>query len=232
MKLLLTNDDGVAAEGLTALRNAAEGLGSLCMVAPAGPFSGCSHRVTTDEPFRVIRRGDDDYVIEGTPADCIRVGLRLTGGEQVCVLSGINHGGNLGVDVHYSGTVAAVREGVMHGIPGIALSHYRSRGVAAFDWPRATRWAAPLLRDLLARPWKPWTFWNINFPCLPPGSPDPEVVFCELDKNPLPVDFHADGADDEHFWRYSGVYQNRRREPGHDVDVCFNGRIAVTLMSL
>jgi 5'-nucleotidase len=231
MKLLITNDDGVDAEGLTALKNAAEGLGTICMIAPAGPFSGCSHRVTTDEPFRVLQRGMNDYVIEGTPADCARVGLRLTAGEPACVLSGINHGGNLGVDVHYSGTVAAVREAVMHGVPGIALSQYRRRE-ADYDWPRATRWAAPILRDLLNRPWKPWTFWNINLPCLPAEAPDPEVFYCGLDTSPLPVSFITEGANHEHLWRYNGVYQDRKRQPGHDVDICFNGGISVTLMSL
>ena len=231
MKLLITNDDGVAAAGLTALQNAAEGLGTLCTVAPAGPFSGCSHRVTTDDPFRVLQRAENQFVVEGTPADCARVGLRLAEGEQAWILSGINHGGNLGVDVHYSGTVAAVREAAMHGVPGIAVSQYRRRGVE-YDWARAARWAAPVLRDLLSRPWKLGTFWNVNLPCLPAGAPDPEVVYCPLDLSPLPVSFHRVGEKWEYAWHYNGVYQDRKRQPGHDVDVCFGGCIAVTLLSL
>lgn len=231
MKLILTNDDGVAAPGLAALQSAAEGLGTVCTVAPAGAFSGCSHRVTTDDPFRVLQRDENLFVVEGTPADCVRVGLQLAGSEQTWILSGINHGGNLGVDVMYSGTVAAVREGIIHGIPGIAVSLYRRREVE-FDWQRAARWTAPILKDLLARPWEPGTFWNVNLPSLDANAPDPEVVECPLDLSPLPVSFHRVGEKWEYEWRYNGVYQNRLRQSGHDVDVCFNGQIAVTLLRL
>lgn len=231
LKLILTNDDGVAAPGLTALQNAAAGLGTICTVAPAGPFSGCSHRVTTDDPFRVLQKDDDLFVVEGTPADCVRVGLQLAASSDTWVLSGINHGGNLGMDVNYSGTVAAVREAITHGVPGIALSQYRRRDVD-YDWKRAARWVAPVLRDLLTRPWQPGTFWNVNLPCLPANAPDPEVVHCPLDVSPLPVSFLIEGEKWEYVYRYNGVYQDRKRQPGHDVDVCFNGRIAVTLLSL
>ncbi|HEX5272835.1 MAG TPA: 5'/3'-nucleotidase SurE [Gemmataceae bacterium] len=226
MKLLLTNDDGIDAPGLAALLAAARPLGEPVVVAPAAAHSGCSHRVTTDGPIRVGRR-PAGYAVEGTPADCVRVALHEVAPDAAWVLSGINAGGNLGADVWHSGTVAAVREAVLHGVPGVALSQYRKRD-REFDWARAARWAEAVLRDLTARPWHPGLFWNVNLPHLEPDDPDPEVVFCRLDPAPLPLDFRRDGD----LWTYAGDYHGRRREPGADVDVCFRGRIAVTRMEL
>src|SRR5438094_9993167 len=151
MKLLLTNDDGIDAPGLEALLNSARSLGDPVVVAPAEPQSGVSHAVTWHEGVRIEPRGDKRFAIHGTPADCTRLGLMTLVPDAKWVLSGINHGGNLGADVYYSGTVAAVREAVLHGWPGIALSHYRKKGFD-YDWPRASRWAGRVLADLLARP--------------------------------------------------------------------------------
>jgi 5'-nucleotidase len=123
--------------------------------------------------------------------------------------------------------VAAAREAALLGRPAIALSYYRKRG-QAFDWARAAAWSAPVLRDLLARPWQPGTLWNVNLPHLAADAADPEVVFCPLDPNPLPVLFHRDG---DHFL-YSADYHSRPRRPGSDVDVCFSDRISVTLLAL
>jgi 5'-nucleotidase len=227
MELLLTNDDGIDAPGIEALERAARQLGEVVVVAPAAVCSGCGHRVTTDAPFRVERRGEGRYAVEGTPADCVRVALHELAPQARWVLAGINAGGNLGADVWHSGTVAAAREAVLHGWPGVALSCYRKKG-QPFDWARAAAWAAAVLRDLLARPAEPGVFWNVNLPHLPPGSADPEVVFCPLDPHPLPLSFRREG---EHF-AYDGNYHGRRRRSGSDVDVCFSGRIAVTRLSL
>jgi len=227
MHFLLTNDDGIDAPGLQALIEAAVPLGEITVAAPVSALSGCSHRVTTDQPFRVLPRASRRFAVEGTPADCVRVGLHRLAPSASWVLSGINQGGNLGADVWHSGTVAAVREAVLHGRPGIAVSQYRRKG-AEFDWQRAAGWLTPLLADLLARPWKRGTFWNINLPHLAPNAADPEVVFCPLDPSPLPLSFHADGE----WLQYNGVYHDRGREMGTDVDVCFGGRIAVTEMRL
>jgi len=226
MHLLLTNDDGIDAEGLAALRAAAGPLGTPLVVAPAQCHSGGGHQVTTHGPIRVSRYGDADFVIEGTPADCVRVALDRLVRETEWVLSGINHGGNLGADLYMSGTAAAVREGVLHGKPGIAVSHYHRKGVDPLDWPRATRWLTPILRDLTERPWTPGTFWNVNLPHRPAGSADPEVVFCPIDPSPLPVRYETEGD----LLTYTGNYHQRPRQPGSDIDHCFSGRIAVSLV--
>jgi 5'-nucleotidase len=228
MKLLLTNDDGVDAEGLAALLGAARSLGEPVVVAPAGPQSGVSHAVTTGTAVRVEEHCPGRFAVSGTPADCVRVGLHRLCPDAAWVLSGINHGGNLGADVYYSGTVAAVREAVLHGWPGVALSHYRKRGME-FDWTRAVGWAARVLADLLAQPVVPGAFYNVNLPHLCPDDPDPEVVFCPLDPHPLPLSYRHEGDGGMH---YDGDYHARDRTIGADVDVCFGGRIAVTLIKL
>jgi 5'-nucleotidase len=227
MKLLLTNDDGIAAAGLEALGKAAAALGEIVRVAPHIHLSGCSHRVTTDQPLRATQQAPGRWAIEGTPADCVRIGLANLLPDADWVLSGINHGGNLGADVHVSGTVAAVREGVLHGKPGIALSQYRKRNVD-IDWDRAVRWVAPLLAELMGRTWVEGTFWNINLPHLEPGEPEPDVVFCPLETGPLPLSFREEAGH----YHYNGNYHERSRRAGSDVDVCFSGNIAVTRIAI
>src|SRR5262245_45647765 len=160
MKLLLTNDDGIEAPGIEALREAARSVGEVVVVAPADHLSGCSHRVTTNQPIRVLADGSGRWAVHGTPADCVRLALHQLADEASWVLSGINAGGNLGADVYHSGTVAAVREAVLHGRPGIAVSQYQKRGLPV-DWLRAARWVTPLLRQLVIQSWTPGTFWSI-----------------------------------------------------------------------
>lgn len=224
---LLTNDDGLDAPGLEALRRAAEGLGRCRIIAPSGPFSGCGHRVTTHEPIAVTRFGADRMAVDGTPADCVRLALHHLAPDPDWLLAGINAGGNLGTDVHHSGTVAAIREGVIHGRPGIAVSHYLARG-RAVDWNQATRWTRRALLVLLARPWEPGTFWNVNLPHPEPGAPEPDLIFCPVDPSPLPLVYRVEG-DVAH---YAGNYHQRLRLPSSDVDVCFSGGIALTLLHL
>ncbi|HEX8201630.1 MAG TPA: 5'/3'-nucleotidase SurE [Isosphaeraceae bacterium] len=225
--LILTNDDGVDAPGLAALYEAAAGLGHRRVVAPAGPWSGRGHAVTTHGPIRVTPRDGDRRAVDGTPADCVRLALHHLEPTAAWVLAGINAGGNLGADIHHSGTVAAAREAVLHGRPAIALSHYIARG-RPLDWSVAARRAARVLRLLLEESWQPGTFWNVNLPHAEPGGPEPEVVLCPVDPSPLPLSFRVEG-DVAH---YDGDYQRRARVPAADVDVCFGGRIAVSRVPL
>ena len=225
--IVLTNDDGVDAPGLAGLREAVRSLAEARVFAPVGPQSGCGHVVTNHRPILLVERSGGEVAVDGTPADCVRVAIHRSGGRVAWVLSGINAGGNLGSDLHHSGTVAAVREAAIHGIPGIALSHYIARG-RAIDWARAARWVVPVLVDLMARPPGPGMFWNVNLPHPGPDAPDPEVVFCPVDPSPLPLGFREvpEGL------LYAGDYQARPRVEGADVATCFGGRIAVSLVQV
>jgi 5'-nucleotidase len=225
--LVLTNDDGVDAPGLDALRQAVQGLGRSRVIAPSGPVSGCGHRVTTHEPIRVRPRAEECFAVSGTPVDCVRLAIHHLASDLGWILAGINAGGNLGTDVYHSGTVAAVREAAIRGRPAIAVSHYIARG-RAIDWVRATGWTHRVLRVLLARRWERGTFWNVNLPHPSHGSPDPQIVFCPLDPSPLPLDYRLEGE----VAAYSGDYQGRDRLPFGDVAICFGGDISVTLLRL
>lgn len=227
MKFLLTNDDGIDAPGIAALIAAAAPLGETVVVAPTAALSGCSHRVTTHGPIRVEARGAGRFAVDGTPADCVRLGLSRLAPRTGWVLSGINAGGNLGADVHHSGTVAAVREGVLHGWPGIAFSQYIRRG-RPLDWEQAAVRAMAVLRELLAQAVAPGTFWNVNLPHLEPGAPAPRIVVCPVDPAPLPLSFREEAGQ----FHYNGNYHERPRQPGSDVDVCFRDRIAVSQIRL
>lgn len=227
MNLLLTNDDGIDAPGLAALADAAKTFGQLTLIAPHTHLSGCGHRVTTDSPIRLFRKNNASWAIDGTPADCVRVALAKVVPDFDWVLSGMNHGGNLGADVYHSGTVAAVREAALRGKPGIAISHYRKRG-REIDWDRARRWMEKVLAILIAEPLPAGNFWNVNLPSLGENDPEPAIIHCPLDTGPLPLSFRDEGD----LFHYDGNYHERPRVSGGDVAVCFAGNIAVTKLRL
>ena len=241
MIALLTNDDGIDAPGLAALEAACRGLACrLVVVAPKEPHSGCGHRVTTDRPLVLEQVGTDRFHVDGTPADCVRLALTTLlrpAGEATgdsaedrptvdWVFSGINAGGNLGVDIHHSGTVAAAREASLHGVPALAASHYHRRE-EPIDWERAAAWMAELLNDVLPLPLASGEFWNVNFPH-PLGAAGaagrPPVVECRIDPSPLPLGYTSEPAG----WRYRSRYQERQRVPDGDVAACFGGAISLS----
>lgn len=124
MRILLTNDDGIAAPGLSALREALARLGEVTVVAPSRELSGCAHSITLNVPVVVEEQIDErTYVLGGSPADCVKIAvLALLEERPDLVVSGINLGANVGVNVLYSGTVAAALEGAIFDIPSAAVS--------------------------------------------------------------------------------------------------------------
>lgn len=229
MAIILTNDDGIDAPGIQALRQAIAK--PAIVVAPQVQHSGCGHQVTTTQPICVERRSEMEYAIAGTPADCTRLAITQFCQEISWVLSGINAGGNLGVDMYTSGTIAAVREAAMFGVPGIAISHAIKRP-GEIDWDAAVARSRWVLAELMARPLAPGSFWNVNLPpnmaTLEPGAAEPKLVYCQASTRPLAVAYDREGDA----YIYRGVYGDRPRDPGTDVDVCFSGNIAVTLLNV
>lgn len=123
MRILLSNDDGILARGLGVLERACEPLGELHVVAPDREQSATSHSLTLHHPLRPVRLGERRWQVDGTPTDCVLLGVgALLSDRPDFVISGINHGPNMGEDVLYSGTVAAAMEGLALGIPSIAVS--------------------------------------------------------------------------------------------------------------
>lgn len=224
MRILLTNDDGHAAPGLAALESVANGFGDVVVAAPAIEWSGCGHRVTTKDVLRVDAVDSNHFIVHGTPADCVRLALDRFAKDVDLVLAGINQGGNLGVDVFYSGTVAAAREAGFHGKPAIALSHYVARG-RSIDWLQAADWVGRILRELLSTGLSDrGRVLNVNLPHLAVGAPYPGLVRAPVDPSPLPIRYEEDATG----FRYRGDYHLREALPGHDVAECFSGRVVVS----
>jgi 5'-nucleotidase len=168
MNVLVTNDDGYMALGLGVLARAAAGLGEVRVVAPDREQSATSHSLTMHFPLRVRRTANDMIAVDGTPTDCVVLALGALLDERPdVVLSGVNHGANLGDDVLYSGTVAAAMEATILGIPAVAIS-YAGRDPDAIEaW---TEILGGLLAQVVGRPDFPGdALLNIN---LPPIDPD------------------------------------------------------------
>lgn len=162
--LLVTNDDGVHAAGLAALARAVEDLGEVHVLAPEREQSACSHALTLHRPLRVERVRERWYSVNGTPSDCVNLGvLGFLPEPPVLVLSGINHGGNLGDDVTYSGTVSAAMEGTLLGVPSLAVSLLEGG-----DFDEAGRIAHLVATRVLVEGLPRRTLLNIN---VPPAAP-------------------------------------------------------------
>ncbi|MEO5569189.1 MAG: 5'/3'-nucleotidase SurE [Gemmatimonadaceae bacterium] len=170
MRFLATNDDGILAHGLECLIAAAEPLGEVTVVAPDREQSATSHSLTLHHPLRPVKRADRRWQVDGTPTDCVMLAIEALMPEKPdWVLSGINHGQNMGEDVLYSGTVAAAMEGLSLGVPAIAVSF--AGGDLRADVTRLREQVATLTKvlshvvNLPAFPAN--TLLNINLPPLP-----------------------------------------------------------------
>lgn len=165
MKILLSNDDGYQSEGLATLALALADLAELTIVAPDRNQSGASHSLTLDTPLRVARSREGMFYVNGTPTDCVHLAITgLLEKQPDMVISGINHGANLGDDVLYSGTVAAAVEGRLLGFPAIAVS---LAGHALRHFDTAGQAARILLQRLQEEPLPADTILNVNVPDLP-----------------------------------------------------------------
>ena len=236
--VIVSNDDGIGAPGIRALENLLDEWAYCIVIAPEGPRSGIGHALSDASDLQIERIATNRMAVSGTPADCAR--LALAPGSPLSTLSkharrdrdcwlvsGINHGANLGVDTYVSGTAAAAREAAILGFPAIAVSQYVARH-REVDWDRTVRMTRPILEQLFARRPAPGAFWNVNLPHPVREDRATPVVFCEPDPSPHPIQYEKRGE----VFRYSGDYHARPRLRGHDVDVCLGGAIAVSEVHL
>ncbi len=211
MRILLTNDDGILAPGIEALYSAVADLGQVDVVAPADPQSAIGHAITVLTPLTVrsVRVNDtfDGWSVSGRPADCVKLALvELLDEPPDLVLSGINAGANTGVNVLYSGTVAAAREGALFGIPSIAFSLERSEQL---DFAAAGRVARQIVERCLSAGLAPGRCLTVNIPALDQGMPI-GVRCCR--QAPINWEEHYDALTDEQGHR---VFRLDGREPEH-----------------
>ena len=165
MRILLSNDDGYFAPGLAALADALSALAEIVVVAPERDHSGASNSLTLDRPLQVRRSSNGYFYVNGTPTDCVHLGVTgLLEDLPDMVVSGINHGANMGDDTIYSGTVAAATEGFLLGIPSMAVS---LAGKSGEHFATAARVALDLVRRFGARPFAFPVLLNVNVPDVP-----------------------------------------------------------------
>ncbi len=239
MKVLLTNDDGIQATGLNAMRRALLDVPDieLAVIAPDSNRSAIGRGITTRSPLWVdeVEFGDGTtgFATEGTPVDCVRfASLGLVESPPELIISGINHGSNLGDDITYSGTVAAALEGVVLGIPAIAVSLQSSGGglgyvSGRFDFGLAAPLTAQLVRRLIEEPMPPETLVNVN---LPAGEAT-GIEVTKLGKRLYNDELKLVGEDAETGKRRYEIYgfePSFEDEEGTDLWAVARGRVAVT----
>ncbi len=240
LRVLLTNDDGIGATGLQTLRRSLLALDDveLAVVAPDSNRSATARSITFMRPLWVTEVAFDDgtlgYACDGTPVDCVRLaslGL-IDGFKPELIVSGINHGSNLGDDITYSGTVAAALEGIMLGIPGIAVSQQSMaremdfRLGERFDFTAAAAFVARLVEQLDDVPLPEGTLLNVN---VPGGEPE-GVEVARLGKRIYRDELKLEAEDEDRgrrYWIY-GADPGFHDEPGTDLASIHAGRIAVT----
>jgi 5'-nucleotidase len=239
LNVLLTNDDGIEAEGLQAMRAALVGLEGvrLAVIAPDGNRSAMARSITTRRPLWVAEvpfsDGTVGYASDGTPVDCVRLAsLGLVDGFQPdLVVSGINHGANLGDDITYSGTVAAALEGVVLGVPAIAVSQQsRARALdfrydGGFGFETAAAFVARLVERIEDVPLPASTLLNVNVPAGEPQGVEVTSLGKRIYKDELKLE-----REEEHrrrYWIY-GSDPGFHDEPGTDLAAVAAGRVAVT----
>jgi 5'-nucleotidase len=227
-RLLLVNDDGIGAIGLSRLKAAADTVSDdVWTVAPAAERSGASHAISLTRPIRARKLGEHEFAVDGSPVDCVALALSaLLDRPPDLVLSGVNRGPNLAGDVLYSGTCGAAREAALRGIPAAALSVASVPGKDD-DWGGVDAYLAPLLAQLTAA--RVSAFLNVNFPSLPAeaiagtqvtrtGSYPPDRFIAHPGRDPR----------DLPYWWLELRYPIGPAAPGTDIAAVHDGFISIT----
>ena len=233
MRILLSNDDGITAPGLNALREAVEGLGETDVVAPDSPQSAAAHAITLKAPLvtRNVQlpgdRGRRGVSVNGRPADCVRLAIRnLLPEPPELVLSGVNHGSNVGINVFYSGTVAAAAEAAMLAIPAVAFSAAMPR--EGGDFARAARLCRWVLDELLRVGLSGGDLINVNIPDLSAGPLRGLRVAAQSTAGIDDVYLVEHAADGSHHYRLGEQYSFFSDATETDVTLLSEGYITVT----
>lgn len=234
MRILLTNDDGVYAPGLAALRQALKPLGEVHTIAPATEQSGVAHSITFLEPLvcKKIYDGDElKLAVEGSPADCVKLGISELLDEDVdVVISGINGGLNAGINVLYSGTVAAAIEGAFFRLNSFAVSlEYDPHA----DFATAAKLAVPLIQQILSKQTSPPQLYNINIPTaavklfLSGSMPEVKIVPMGVQRHGEQFLRRKDPKGRDYFWATNDP-PPKRTDHETDLTALSDGYVTVT----
>jgi 5'-nucleotidase len=223
-RILVTNDDGVYSEGITALADAMRSLGDVTIVAPLAEASAIGHALTLRRPLRLETIAHNVYAVDGTPTDCVNIAITsVLRGMPDLVVSGINKGWNLGDDVTYSGTVSGAFEAALLGPPGIAVSLQRTHD--PFDFTEAARGAQIVAQSVLEKGLPARTFLNIN---VPRGRTKGFKVTVQARRNHITkVDERIDPRGQRYFWIEEGQNEWEPHDRS-DFQAVRDGYISVT----
>nr|WP_210341809.1 5'/3'-nucleotidase SurE [Rhizobium setariae] len=234
---MLTNDDGIHAEGLAVLERIALTLSDdVWIVAPETDQSGLAHSLTLSEPLRLRQVSEKRFALRGTPTDCIIMGVKevMAKAKPDLILSGVNNGANMADDVTYSGTIAGAIEGTLQGIKSFALSQAAiyNDGERRIPWEIAELYAPKLLRQLIDVDMPDWTFMNVNFPNCKPEDVNGIAVTAQgkLDFG-INVEKRSDGRGLPYYWlKFDGRTGDFRE--GTDIFAVRENKISVTPLKL
>lgn len=227
--VLLSNDDGYASPGIRAMRDALKGAeADVVIVAPETEQSASSHALSLHRPLRLRDVDAETFALDGTPADCIYValhaGTRVLARRPDLVVSGINHGMNLGQDAFYSGTIAAAREGALRGIPALATSAH-----PRLDIKRAAELSARVALALVRHPKVPAPLLNLNIPPKWNGGVRATRLGARIYDEV--VDFRIDPRSREYLW-LGGPGVRHEPDPGTDTDAYDDEEASITPLLL
>ena len=236
MRILVTNDDGIHADGLAVCEAIARTLSSdVWTVAPESDQSGVAHSLSLNDPLRLRDAGHQRFAVLGTPTDCVIMALKhILPSPPDLIISGVNRGQNVAEDVTYSGTVAAAIEGTILGVPSIAMSQcYGPDTVKALHWTCAQTLAPGIIEKVLKEGIPPNILVNINFPnCLPADVKGTSIaVQGQRQQDLLRIDERQDGRGNPYYWIAFG---RGKSVPGHgtDLEAIADNRISVTPLRL
>jgi 5'-nucleotidase len=224
-RILVTNDDGVHSEGIHALAAALSALGEVTVVAPHQEASAIGHALTLRRPLRIEPAGERTYAVDGTPTDCVNLGIDVVmrGAPPALVVSGINKGWNLGDDVTYSGTVSGALEGVLLGVPSVAVSLKRE---ATFDFSEAAAAAVTVCEAVLRKGLPPRTLLNLN---VPSGVPKGLKVTTQAKRNHITkIDTRTDPRGGSYYWIEEGLNDWEIDGGRTDYEAVLAGYVSVT----
>ncbi|MEO0392165.1 MAG: 5'/3'-nucleotidase SurE [Pseudomonadota bacterium] len=233
-RILVTNDDGIEAEGLACLARVASALSDdVWICAPANEASGVGHAITLHRPLRIRHLEAQRYTVDGTPTDCVLLAINdlLSDRKPDLVLSGVNHGSNIGDDVTYSGTIGAAMEATLLGVPAVAVSLEINDQDPR--WDTVEHHAPGVIAAMVNNPWPAATLYNLNFPDQRPDAVKPlRVVPHGTRKLGDDISHHRDPRGRSYTW--IGPARRHAVESGQDTDVSaiHEGHMTVTPIAL
>lgn len=236
MRILLTNDDGIHAEGLGVLEEIARAISDdVWVIAPETDQSGLAHSLTLSLPLRLRQDGEKRFALRGTPTDCVIMGVKeIMDSPPDLVLSGVNAGQNIAEDVSYSGTVAGAIEGTLLGIQSVALSQaFLPRAGRDVPWDVVATHGPDLLSRLLSVELPEDTLLNVNFPgCRPEEVTGTRVVAQARRNHGLVMEKRADGRGFPYYWLRFARDPAEAARPGTDLEAMGENQISVTALKL